>query len=125
MTGVVSPGPAPPPSSEKKNGKAKKTLADIRGFCDLPASTTATIATGGMGKKKGKPIEAKIHLAVHQKNDKVGQLTGRAMYIVNPVYDVDDNAAFKQLMSDKFYQNPRYFKDLGCGRSARRARNWR
>ena len=87
VTGFVSPGPAPPPSSEKKNGKAKKTLADIRGFCDLPASTTATIATGGMGKKKGKPIEAKIHLAVHQKNDKVGQLTGRAMYIVNPVYE--------------------------------------
>ena len=87
VTGVVTPGPAPPPSSEKKNGKAKKTLADIRGFCDLPASMTATIATGGKGKKKGKPIEASIHLAVHQKNDKVGQLTGRAMYVINPVFE--------------------------------------
>ena len=67
----------------KKNGKAKKTLADIRGFCDLPASMTATIASGG----KGKPIEASIHLAVHQKNDKVGQLTGRAMYVINPVFE--------------------------------------
>ena len=71
VTGVVTPGPAPPP--------------DIRGFCDLPASMTATIATGG--KKKGKPIEASIHLAVHQKNDKVGQLTGRAMYVINPVFE--------------------------------------
>ena len=66
----------------KKNGKA-----NIRGFCDLLASMTATIATGGKGKKKGKPIEASIHLAVHQKNDKVGQLTGRAMYVINPVFE--------------------------------------
>ena len=76
------------------------------------------------GQEEGQPDRGKDpHLAVHRKNDKVGQLTGRAMYIVNPVYD--DNEAFKKLMSNKFYQNPRYFKDLGCGRSARRARNWR
>jgi len=64
------------------------------------------------GQEEGQPDRGKDpHLAVHQKNDKVGQLTGRAMYIVNPVYD--DNEAFKKLMSNKFYQNPRYFKDLG------------
>ena len=89
VTGVVSPGPVPPPSSEKKKGKAKKTLADFDGFSDLPSS--ATTVTGGTGKKKGKPIEARLHLAVHQKNDKnKGKLTGRVFYVINPVYDENE-----------------------------------